>query len=518
MALDRDLSYIIHETRKLKKKALIFVNSKARAEKTAEEIAHVLPANSCENLAIEVLKALPQPTKQCKRLAECIKSGVAFHHSGLVSKQRALIEESFRNGELAFISCTPTLALGVDLPAFRTIIRDLKRFSGRTMAWIPVMEYHQIAGRAGRPGKETEGQSIIMLSNQEHEEEIVDKYIHGEPEDVQSKLAVEPVLRTYLLSLISTNFVNSIQGIHEFFSKTFWAYQFEDMQILKEIIGKMLFELDRMGFLTSEGLEVFQATQLGKRVSELYIDPLSAHNLILHLNEAAKRKQRTMEGYLFSICRTNEMRPLSRVKSSEYDTLFIEVNDYLDQFFEDCEQIEETWEILECFKTTLLFQDWCNEKDEDEILQKFDAPPGELHYKLERADWLLYSMNELARILNHHALIKEIAHLRTRMKYGIKEELLQLVQLKGIGRVRARSLHKQGFKDFKTLRNTPFESLAKTLGPALARSIRDQLGLSVPLQDPIDSIETSNPETIESKSEITTQPASAQRTLFDFGK
>ena len=67
------------------------------------------------------------------------------------------------------------------------------------MDWIPVLEYLQMAGRAGRPEYEKEGQSIIIASDEDQKEEVYDKYILGQPEEIYSKLAVEPVLRTYLL-------------------------------------------------------------------------------------------------------------------------------------------------------------------------------------------------------------------------------------------------------------------------------------------------------------------------------
>ena len=109
------------------------------------------------------------------------------------------------------------------MPAFRTIIRDLKRYGYRGLAWIPILEYHQQAGRAGRPSFDKYGEAICIAASKSEKDNIHEKYIKGEPEEIYSKLAVEPVLRTYLLSLIATDFVKTKQQIFEFFSKTFWA-------------------------------------------------------------------------------------------------------------------------------------------------------------------------------------------------------------------------------------------------------------------------------------------------------
>lgn len=135
------------------KQALIFCPTKNIAESTAAKLAALFtPTNEQRALSKKVLDHVTPPTKQCLQLAECVSSGVAFHHAGLVQKQKQLVEDSFRNDEIKIICCTPTLAMGVNLPAFRTIIKSLKRYSMKGGSdWIPVLEYMQMVGRAGRP-------------------------------------------------------------------------------------------------------------------------------------------------------------------------------------------------------------------------------------------------------------------------------------------------------------------------------------------------------------------------------
>jgi len=190
------------DTIKIGKQALVFVNTKRSAEKTAEDISKKVKTENEEliGLSKDVLKALSSHTKQCQRLSDCVKKGIAFHHAGLVAKQRELIEDNFRNGTIKIICCTPTLAFGLDLPAFRAIIKDLKRFGSRGMADIPVLEYLQMAGRAGRPKYDKTGEAICVAISENDKKKLYEKYVLGEPEEIYSKLAVEPVLRTYLLS------------------------------------------------------------------------------------------------------------------------------------------------------------------------------------------------------------------------------------------------------------------------------------------------------------------------------
>jgi helicase len=235
------------DTLKLGKQAIVFVGSKPSAESEAEKISSKIKLtdeqkNVLDQVSESILNALEKPTKQCRRLAACVKFGVAFHHSGLHSKQREIVEEKFKDGTIKIICATPTLAYGLNLPAFRVIVRDLKRFAPpRGMSWIPVLDYLQFCGRAGRPDfNEEYGEAICIAETDSDKEEIFDHYIRGEPEDILSKLAVEPILRTHVLSLISTGYANSIDSLMEFFEKTFYAHQFQNIERIEELIGKIL--------------------------------------------------------------------------------------------------------------------------------------------------------------------------------------------------------------------------------------------------------------------------------------
>src|SRR3989344_3817082 len=112
---------------------------------------------------------------------------------------------------------------------------------------------------------------------------------------------------------------------------------------------------------------------------------------------------------------------------------------------------------------------------ENEMNEKFKISPGELHGKVDIADWLLYSCGELALLLGKRESMAEIRKLRTRLKYGIKEELLPLVRLKGIGRVRARRLWNAGMKTILSLKKTPVETLSLILGEAVAKEVKEQI-------------------------------------------
>ncbi len=481
------------DTIKLGKQAIIFANSKRSAEKTAEEISKKIKDISLNELSEKILHGLSRPTKQCERLSKCVKKGIAFHHAGITMKQRELIEDYFREGKIKIIAATPTLAAGVDLPAFRTILKSLRRYGMHGLNWIPTLEYLQMAGRAGRPSYDKEGEAIAIANTEKAKEEIELRYVYGEPEEIYSKLAVEPVLRTYVLSLIATNFVNSKEQLIKFFEKTFWAQQYKDTFKLITTIEKMIELLKDFEFIRSEKKksmfqsafdleqdEKYKATPLGIRVAQLYIDPLTA-NKIIESVKRAEQKDINIFSFLQMISHTLEMRPLLKVKVKELQDIqqeHLKVHDFILE--EEPKQYDmEYEEFLASLKTALMLKDWCGENSEEILLEKYGIRPGELNAKLHNADWLLYAAEELTRIMKKQKLLKEISKTRYRLKYGVKEELIPLLELQGIGRVRARKLNNNRLRNLGDLKKTDINTLAQIVGKKLAINIKEQLGQSI---------------------------------------
>ncbi|MBI2564968.1 hypothetical protein HYV79_03180, partial [Candidatus Woesearchaeota archaeon] len=467
------------------KQAFLFVNAKRSAEKVAEDITKTLSKKKFEfeknasheliELSEKLLQVLPQPTHQCERLAFCVKKGIAFHHSGLHSQQRELIEESFRKGIIRIITCTPTLAMGVELPAFRAIIRDVKRYGAHGMDFIPVIEYMQMIGRAGRPSFDSYGESILIANSESEKQALIEHYINGEPEPILSKLAVEPVLRTYILSLIAVGLFTTKEGLYDFFSKTFWAHQYKDMDRLKKILDKMislLFEWE----LVQKQKDLFRATFLGKRVAELYLDPLTAQKLRIGIFRSGNTTSAFV--LLQLLCNTLEIRPLLSISAKEYDSLQEKANEHISTFLDiEPSMFDPDYDAwLQSIKTAFVFQEWIEEKTEEFILDNYNMRPGEIRTKLQVLDWLCYALSEIARIEQKQAVLRDIFKLRLRLKYGIKEELLPLVRFKGIGRVRARLLFKNNIKDVKGVKSASIEVLAKIVGEKIAKSMKEQVG------------------------------------------
>ena len=483
---------IVLDTLRKGKQALVFVGTKKSAEKVADDIAKELQnAAGMSGVAQDILGALSSPTKQCQRLGRVVEKGVAFHHAGLHSKQKEIIEEQFRKGSVKVISCTPTLAYGLDLPAFRAVIRDVRRYGQHGMGFIPVLDYLQMAGRAGRPSFDKYGEAILVADNDMEMRDLFDKYVNGEPEDIYSKLAVEPVLRTYVLSLIATRLVKDRDELMAFFARTFWAYQYKDMPRLEATLDKMVallqdwqfIEGKKGDFISAHDLvgQDYNATLIGSRVAQLYLDPLTAHELIMGINKATTKKVIRPFAILHLLCNRLEMRPVLRVGVKEWELYQGVLAQEGLALLEDEPTLydPEFDEFLGATKTTKMLDDWMDERTEDQILEKYNARPGELHGKLQEADWLLYACGELAGLLNHKTVIKDFNRVRFRLKYGVREELITLLQIEGVGRVRARLMHNAGIKTIGDVKKADTARLTALLGKGIALKVKKAVGEEV---------------------------------------
>jgi helicase len=96
---------------------------------------------------------------------------------------------------------------------------------------------------------------------------------------------------------------------------------------------------------------------------------------------------------------------------------------------------------------------------------------------VENANWLIYCLREIAKHVERADLLEELENLRRRIVYGIREELLELVKVKGIGRVRARTLFKHNLKTPDDLEKISVNKLAEIdkIGLTLADNIKSEL-------------------------------------------
>lgn len=477
------LNLILH-TIKSGGQILIFVSTRksaiSMAKKAAIEVSKCLskPNKRSLNMLSQRVLSISEQTRLSKLLSDLVKQGVAFHHAGLTGNHRKLLEDNFRDGKIKVIVATPTLAFGVNLPARKVIIQDYRRYeSGYGYYPITVLEYKQMAGRAGRPKYDKTGDAILIAKTSDEREYLMESYLMAKPERIWSKLAVERILRPHVLATIASGYAHSEQGVYDFFAKTFYAYQY-DLRAIKTVITKTLkfLHMEEMIELTTKEL---LATKYGSRVSELYIDPVSA----VHIRNAldARAPLITDLSFLHMIAHTPDVYPKLRPYSYEIEKLQLFVDQHHDEFMiQPPNELDnhECEEFLGEVKSALVLNSWIEETTEDQIIEQYRVQPGDLYRLNDSAKWLLYASLELGALFEHKDLVKNLRILMERTAKGVKGELIPLVRLEGVGRARARILYNSGFKTIEELKHAPIDGLTRLplIGSKIAKKIKEQVG------------------------------------------
>jgi helicase len=406
------------------------------------------------------------------------------------------------------------------------IVRDWRRYDGEYggMKPLDVLEVHQMMGRAGRPGLDPYGEAVLLAKNAETRDELFERYVWADPEPVRSKLAAEPALRTHVLATVASGFAHTRDELLEFLGRTLYATQTDESGRLEAVTDDVLAYLDRNGFLERDEGSL-SATGVGHTVSRLYLDPMTAAEIIDSLEWAdANRAEavRALDGdsdaeagahqidtepatngdpEAAGFQRASELASAGDDSDSTADGDAAESNPdangadpddpsatasdddptyptalglfhlvsrtpdmyelYLksgdrERFTELCYEREselmgrtpseyedvrfEEW--LSALKTAKLLEDWTDEVDEDRITERYGVGPGDIRGKVDTAEWLLGAAEQLAGELD--LPVVPVREAKKRVEYGVRDELLELAGVRGVGRKRARRLYEAG--------------------------------------------------------------------------
>jgi len=450
---------------------IIFQQARHRAELMARSIASKIPMIE-RNRYLEVMERLKEYEalrSEVRDLEKLIMHGVAYHHAGLSHGARLAIEQSFRKGLIRFVVATPTLAAGINMPARRVVIYT-RRFEGGYMKPISIAEYKQMAGRAGRPQYDVIGEAIIADVRDEGEGW---RYIKGKPEPVKSALINERALRIHTLSLIASGYVESIDELKSVLRRTL-AYknllESKGVDMTNYVIKNVLPQLIEMDMVKVDR-RYLHPTKLGLTVSRLYVDPLTA---IVILDELEKVNRPIPLYYLTLIAMTPDF---TRVRVTNYKGLQREAySAYESGLIPGPIRGISFYDWLRAYKIGLVLNQWINEVNEDYIIATFKIGAGDLNLIVDTASWLTYAASRICKSAGFVNHAEELNKLSLRVKYGVKEELLDLVKIKGIGRVRARLLYMHGIKSINDVLSISIERIAKipTIGEATAKKIVEE--------------------------------------------
>ncbi|XP_070647809.1 helicase POLQ-like isoform X4 [Bos indicus] len=470
---------------------LVFCPTKKNCENVAEMI--------CKSLSKEYLKHKEKEKQEviqnlknvsggnlCRVLRHTIPFGVAYHHSGLTSDERKLLEEAYSTGVLCLFTCTSTLAAGVNLPARRVILRApyvAKEFLKRN-------QYKQMIGRAGRAGIDSVGESILIL--QEKDKQQVLQLISKPLENCYSHLVQEFTkgIQTLFLSLIGLKIATNLDDIYCFMSGTFFGVQQKvllkekslweiTMESLRYLTEKGLLQKDTMCGSEEEFQNNFHITKLGRASFKGTID--LAYCDILYRDLKKGLEGLMLESLLHLIYLTT---PYDMASQCDPDWMI-----YFRQFnqLSPAEQnvaalvgVSENFigkkasgqairkkvdkNIVNRLYLSFILYTLLKETNIWSVSEKFNMPRGYIQSLLSAAaafsSCVLHFCEELEEFWVYRALLGE---LTKKLTYCVKAELIPLMEVTGVLEGRARQLYNAGYKSLTHLANANPEVLIRTI-------------------------------------------------------
>jgi len=470
---------------------IIFTQTRSEAKRRAKRISYYLSKylddfyNEYEKEELMRLKRKilesGERTKLSEALADVVDKGVGFHHAGLSPTHRIILETAFRKGVIKVLTATPTLAAGVNLPSRVVLITyTTRRGVGGFQEDISVFEYKQMAGRAGRPQFDEYGEALLYSKHENFIDILIDNYILAEPEPLKSFLLEDEFPSVFILSIAASLRFLDDSKLHRYICNTLAYIQNDERRISRKVRKALnsLLEGELIQIVKRKSRIYYKPTNLGQRASELYILPSTATYLWKIVN-SYKDMQKPL--LLYHIVKTRDM-PKLNLRKRDLKIIFRKIQEigieeeYVSNIL-DTPYIELYEEELATWKTTLVLYDWINEKTEDEILTVWKVEPGDLYALYSTAEWLAYSAKEIALIAENTNLHKEYSNLVLRLRYGVKDELIHLVALKGIGRRRARILYNNGYRTLKDIKKAKIEELVSLpgIGVNLAKQIIEEV-------------------------------------------
>ena len=407
------------------------------------------------------------PTSTCLKLAEVAEKGVAFHHAGLFNEQKEIIEDEFRNGNILMITATPSLMYGVNLPSKSVVIRDHTRWTSNGPQSIPVFDYEQMSGRAGRPQYDDVGYSYLIAKTMDEAMNLEAFYIEGDIELTNSKLVDnKDAIYRQIIAQIASSLSKNLDDLTDFFGKTLYGYQMNNNPSMSFFAEESLkYELETaLNFLLKNG--IIRATPEGLNTTEF-------GNLIARSNytvETAVKIKEYLNGmnefnpdeFIYALSETPDL-PLITFKGRKSKDPVQEKLSESGLFAVDIGNPEAT---------TVSLIEWINERSEYDIENKYNVYSASTRRSAYEASRLVIFAKKTSEVLGEYSYLKDFDFLSARLYYGVKEDIIPLVVgVKRLGRKRARNVVQIFGNDLTDISESELQKI-DGIGPKLASKIK----------------------------------------------
>lgn len=407
------------------------------------------------------------PTTTCLKLAEAAEKGVVFHHAGLFNEQKEIIEDEFRKGNILMITATPSLMYGVNLPSKYVVIRDHTRWTSNGPASIPVFDYEQMSGRAGRPQYDDVGYSYLVAKTMDEAFDLEARYVNGEIELTNSKLIDnKDAIYKQIIAQIASSLSKNLDDLNDFFGKTLYGFQMKNNPSMSMFAQDSLnWELESaLEFLLQNG--IIRATPEGLKTTD-FGNLIAKSNYAVETAVKIKEYVSTMEKLnpaemIYALAETPDLPLISFKGRKSKDP----VRDKLSEcglFAVDIGNPEAT---------AVSLIEWIDERNEYEIENAYNVYSASTRRSAYEASRLVKFAKNTLEVLGNYSNLKDMDYLSARLYYGVKEDIIHLVVgVKRLGRKRARLLMKT-FGD--NLSEASEKDLQKVegIGPKLAGKVK----------------------------------------------
>lgn len=376
------------------------------------------------------------PTTTCLKLAESAEKGVVFHHAGLFNEQKEIIEDEFRAGNILMIAATPSLMYGVNLPSKSVVIRDYTRWTSNGPANIPVFDYEQMSGRAGRPQYDSEGNSYLIAKTMDEAYDLKERYVEGEVEPTTSKLVDnKDAIVKQIIAQIASGLSKNIDELSDFFEKTLYGYQMKNNPSMAAFASDSIkWEIEAaLEFLLQNGIvratpEGLKTTDFGNLISKSNYSVETAVKIKEYVSDINELNPYEM---IYALCETPDMPLISFKGRKSKDP----VRDKL------AESGLFAVDIGNAEATAVSLIEWINERNEYEIENAYNVYSASTRRSAYEASLLVKFAKQTMEILGNYSILKDLDYLSARLYYGVKEDLIRLVVgVKRLGRKRAREI------------------------------------------------------------------------------
>lgn len=456
---------------------LIFCPTKKNCENVALMLSKLMAKHRRELSQVrkqerrDLLKELYRDGEQrmCPVLQHTIHFGLAYHHSGLTTDERQLLEAAYTDGVLCVLACTSTLAAGVNLPAKRVILRNPyigTQFLNRS-------QYKQMIGRAGRAGKDTTGESILIVSPKDRCK--VWDIISGPVESCFSSLTYDDGkgIKSLILSSIGLQITSTTKAVFDMMSQTLLSLQASHLSCdivamtkdaLQQLIDEGLVVQKRS---LSQGEEIFchdpslEVTPLGRATFKGSIDLEFSTQLYTDLKKAEESLVLASHLHLLFL-----VTPYDLVKDvrPSWMTYFKQISLLTPVELKVAEligvpeayvakkasgqvtrQVVDEFVVKRFYLTLMLYDLW-RQKSLWEVAEKFDQPRGFIQNLLSGTasfgSCVYHFCQELEEFWAYQELLGTFVK---RLAYCVSAELLPLMEISGVKLGRARQLYSAGF-------------------------------------------------------------------------